>query len=49
MEFPSKEYREMMLDCFYKTNDWNKLKKFLSKNMLNILEKCNNYVIFSEK
>ena len=45
MEFPSKEYKEMMIDNFFKTKDYEILKPFLSNNMLNILDKCNEYVI----
>lgn len=45
MTFPCELYKEMFIDNFLKSNDYLKIKKYLSKEIFDILNTCTNHVL----
>lgn len=43
MYFPTELFKSMIINDLYKSEDWNKLKPFLSKKILDILKTCEDY------
>ena len=44
LTFPINDFKNIFINDLYKSDDWNKLKPFLSKKLLDILKKCEDYV-----
>lgn len=44
MFFPSSSYKKIFIDGLFKHNDYEKLKPFLNDKMIDILNKCTEYV-----
>ena len=47
MSFPIDLYKSMFIDNFLQSDDFLKLKQYLSEDMINIINTCTNYVIQS--
>ena len=44
MGFQTDLYKKMIINDFFKTDDWKIMQSFLSEKMINILNTCNEYV-----
>jgi hypothetical protein len=45
MTFPIDLYKSMFIDDFLQSDDFLKLKQYLSEDMINIINTCTNYVL----
>lgn len=48
MKFPCEMYKEMFIEDFFKSDDFIKMKKYLSNDLIDILNTCTNYVLNKE-